>query len=200
MATCGCICRWPSLSRWSLSWSSAVGGRERRLRRRVRRTAAVRQRALPRPRAAGKPACRREAEAFRPLLARRTARRGNPGGFLSLTPHIAYGDALWMTGQTHAYSSPDGLTWTEHAKADWGERIESVVYFKGQLWMFGGLDYQARQIPERHLVLIRWRGVVEDGQRRLARTRQPHRRRSSTGCGCSAVPTTLPMTGRRTAS
>ena len=53
------------------------GGRKRRLRRRVRRTAAVRQRALPSPRAAGKPSCRREAEAFRPLLARRTARRGN---------------------------------------------------------------------------------------------------------------------------
>ena len=60
-----------------------------------------------------------------------------------------------MTGQTHAYSSPDGLTWTEHTKADWGD--ESVVSFKGRLWMFGGLDYQAR-LPERHLVLIRWRG------------------------------------------
>jgi hypothetical protein len=50
-----------------------------------------------------------------------------------------------MTAQTHSYSSPDGLTWTEHTKADWGERIyESIVYFNGRLWMFGGLDYQAR--------------------------------------------------------
>ena len=64
---------------------------------------------------------------------------------LTLTPHIAYGDALWMTARTRAYSSPDGLTWIEHTKADWGERIyESIVYFKGRLWMFGGLDYQAR--------------------------------------------------------
>jgi hypothetical protein len=66
---------------------------------------------------------------------------------LTLTPHIAYGDSLWMTAQTNAYSSPDGLTWTEHTKADWGERIyESLVYFKGRLWMFGGLDYRARNV------------------------------------------------------
>jgi N-acetylneuraminic acid mutarotase len=62
-----------------------------------------------------------------------------------MTPHIAYDDALWMVSQTRAYSSPDGLAWTEHAKTDWGERIyESTVYFKGRLWMFGGLDYQPR--------------------------------------------------------
>jgi hypothetical protein len=68
-----------------------------------------------------------------------------PGRFpLTLTPHIAYPDKLWMMAQSRAYSSPDGLTWTEHAKTDWGERIyESMVYFKGRLWMFGGLDYQA---------------------------------------------------------
>ena len=64
---------------------------------------------------------------------------------LTLTPHIAYDDQLWMTAQTRAYSSPDGLTWTEHAKTDWGERIyESIIYFKGRLWMYGGLDYQTR--------------------------------------------------------
>ena len=68
-----------------------------------------------------------------------------PGLFpLTMTPHIAYDDALWMVSQTRAYSSPDGLTWTEHHKTDWGERIyESIVYFKGRLWMLGGLDYQA---------------------------------------------------------
>jgi len=44
-----------------------------------------------------------------------------PGRFpLSLAPHIAYDDALWMVSQTRAYSSPDGLTWTEQAKTDWG--------------------------------------------------------------------------------
>lgn len=69
-----------------------------------------------------------------------------PGRFpLTLTPHIAYGGSLWMTAQTRAYSSPDGLAWTEHLKTDWGERIyQSIVYFKGRLWMYGGLDYQAR--------------------------------------------------------
>jgi hypothetical protein len=68
-----------------------------------------------------------------------------PGRFpLTLTPHIAYQGNPWMTAQTRAYSSPDGLTWTEHHKTDWGERIyESLVYFKGRLWMLGGLDYQA---------------------------------------------------------
>ena len=69
-----------------------------------------------------------------------------PGRFpLTLTPHIAYHDALWMTAQTRAYSSPDGLTWTEHVKTDWGERIyDSIIYFNGRLWMYGGLDYAAR--------------------------------------------------------
>jgi hypothetical protein len=71
-----------------------------------------------------------------------------PGRFpLTLTPHIAYDEALWMTAQTRAYSSPDGLTWTEHLKTDWGERIyDSIVYFKGRLWMYGGLDYPARTL------------------------------------------------------
>jgi len=64
---------------------------------------------------------------------------------LTLSPHIAYGDALWMAAQTRTYSSPDGLTWAEHVKTDWGERIyHSIVYFKGRLWMYGGLDYEAR--------------------------------------------------------
>ena len=64
---------------------------------------------------------------------------------LTLTPHIAYEGNLWMTAQTRAYSSSDGLTWTEHHKTDWGERIyHSVAYFKGRLWMYGGLDYQTR--------------------------------------------------------
>jgi N-acetylneuraminic acid mutarotase len=39
-----------------------------------------------------------------------------------------------------------GLAWTEHPKTDWGERIyESIVYFKGRLWMYGGLEYQSRR-------------------------------------------------------
>jgi hypothetical protein len=68
-----------------------------------------------------------------------------PGRFpLTLTPLIAYQGNLWMPAQTRSYSSPDGLTWTERPKTDWGERIyESLVYFKGRLWMSGGLDYQA---------------------------------------------------------
>jgi hypothetical protein len=69
-----------------------------------------------------------------------------PGRFpLTLTPRLAFHDELWMTAQTLTYSSPDGLTWTQHDKTDWGERIyQSVTYFKGKLWLFGGLDYQAR--------------------------------------------------------
>jgi hypothetical protein len=72
--------------------------------------------------------------------------RWQPGKFpLTLTPRVAFRDELWMTAQTLAYSSPDGLTWTEHDKTDWGARIyHSTVYFKGKLWMFGGLGYEAR--------------------------------------------------------
>jgi N-acetylneuraminic acid mutarotase len=69
-----------------------------------------------------------------------------PGRFpLTLTPRLAFNDELWMTAQTLTYSSPDGLTWTQRDKTDWGERIyHSIVYFKGKLWMYGGMDYQAR--------------------------------------------------------
>jgi hypothetical protein len=69
-----------------------------------------------------------------------------PGRFpLTLTPRLAFDDELWMTAQTLTYSSPDGLTWTQHDKTDWGERIyQAITYFKGKLWLFGGLDYQAR--------------------------------------------------------
>ena len=69
-----------------------------------------------------------------------------PGRFpLTLVPHVAFNDELWMTAQTLAFSSADGVTWTKRDKTDWGERIyHSVVYFKGKLWMYGGMDYEAR--------------------------------------------------------
>jgi hypothetical protein len=64
---------------------------------------------------------------------------------LTLAPHIAYDGALWTVAQTRGYSSRAGLTWIEHTKTDWGERIyQTIVYFKGRLWMYGGLDYQGR--------------------------------------------------------
>jgi len=68
-----------------------------------------------------------------------------PGKFpLTLRPQVAIDDELWMAAQVVAYSSPDGLTWTEHAKTDWGERIyQTLVSFQGKLWMFGGLDYDS---------------------------------------------------------
>ncbi len=67
-----------------------------------------------------------------------------PGKFpLTLSPRIAFDDELWMTAQTLAYSSPDGLTWNQHGKTDWGERIyHSIVYFRDKLWMYGGMDYE----------------------------------------------------------
>ncbi len=66
-----------------------------------------------------------------------------PGKFpLTLPPRLAFNSDLWMTAQTVSYSSPDGLTWTEHSKTDWGERIyHVVVFFQNKLWMYGGLDY-----------------------------------------------------------
>lgn len=69
-----------------------------------------------------------------------------PGRFpLTLTPRLAFHGELWMTAQTLTYSAPDGLTWTQHDETDWGERIyQSITYFRGKLWLFGGLDYQAR--------------------------------------------------------
>jgi hypothetical protein len=51
-----------------------------------------------------------------------------------------------MTAQRVSYSSSDGLRWIQHSKTNWGERIYgSIASFKGKLWMFGGLDYDARR-------------------------------------------------------
>lgn len=61
---------------------------------------------------------------------------------LGLVPIRGPGDELWMISQTAAWSSPEGLTWTRHAKDDWGARIYSAyAFFNGQLWMFGGMMY-----------------------------------------------------------
>ena len=70
-----------------------------------------------------------------------------PGKFpLTLRPLVAFNGDLWMSGQTVAYSSPDGLTWAQHAKTDSGSRIyASTVFFKGKLWMYGGLEYNERR-------------------------------------------------------
>ena len=83
---------------------------------------------------------------FPPAPGSRNEPAWKPGLFpLTLTPHLAFDGHLWMTAQTVAYSSPDGLAWTEHPKTDWGGRIyHAVVYFRDRLWMFGGLDYQSR--------------------------------------------------------
>jgi len=70
-----------------------------------------------------------------------------PGRFpLTLFPVQAFGGDLWMVAQTHAFSSPDGLSWAQHPKADWGERIgQSFAFFRGRVWMFGGLEYGTRR-------------------------------------------------------
>src|SRR5262245_48161521 len=58
---------------------------------------------------------------------------------LTLQPVIGPRGDLWMFSRTHAWSSTDGVTWTHHAKADWGERIwHELVTFDGKMWMFGG--------------------------------------------------------------
>jgi hypothetical protein len=69
-----------------------------------------------------------------------------PGKFpLGLAPKVAFKGELWAIGQNLAYESADGVTWTERPKTDWGERIyQQMVFFKGKLWMFGGLDYEGR--------------------------------------------------------
>ena len=116
-----------------------------------------------------------------------------PGKFpLTLRPRLAFDDELWMTAQTLAYSSPDGLTWTQHDKTDLGERIyHSIVYFKGKLWMYGGMDYDARRVPQRHLVVV---GRHDVGRRPApppgASAAARRWSSSTTSSGSSAAPTT----------
>jgi RimJ/RimL family protein N-acetyltransferase len=69
-----------------------------------------------------------------------------PGRFpLTLAPHIAYDDALWMVSQTRAYSSPDGLTWTEHAKTERDDQLSlwTVIHTEsGQIVGDVGLQHE----------------------------------------------------------
>jgi hypothetical protein len=61
---------------------------------------------------------------------------------MTIVPVRAFGGDLWMTTQAQAWSSADGLVWTHHDKADWGERISSATtFFRDKLWMFGGQEY-----------------------------------------------------------
>ena len=121
-----------------------------------------------------------------------------PGMFpLTLTPRLAFHDEMWMTAQTVTYSSPDGLPWTQHDKTDWGERIyHAIAYFKGKLWLFGGLDYQARTF----LNDIWSSSDGSPGRRwvpRRGRRAAPRRWSCTTiSSGCSVAPTTSPRTAR----
>ena len=98
-----------------------------------------------------------------------------PGKFpLTLPPRLAFDDELWMTAQTLAYSSPDGLTWTQHDKTDWGERIyHSIVYFQGQAVDVRRAGLRDRRVPERHLVVVGRHDVGERRDGRLAAARRP---------------------------
>jgi N-acetylneuraminic acid mutarotase len=65
---------------------------------------------------------------------------------VTLVPVVAFGGDLWMTSQTHAFSSADGLAWRQHDKEDWGERIgQAFAFFGERLWMLGGLDYKTKR-------------------------------------------------------
>ncbi|HET9597230.1 MAG TPA: hypothetical protein VFP65_16700 [Anaeromyxobacteraceae bacterium] len=65
---------------------------------------------------------------------------------VTLFPVVGFGGDLWMVSQTHAYASRDGLAWTQHDKEDWGARIaQSFAFFRGRLWMLGGLDYRTKR-------------------------------------------------------
>lgn len=61
-----------------------------------------------------------------------------------LAPIIGFNDELWMIAQTSAFSSTDGLDWTEHAKTDPGSLLStSYAFFDNQLWMLGGMTVPA---------------------------------------------------------
>jgi hypothetical protein len=65
---------------------------------------------------------------------------------MTLVPIQAFDGKLWMIGQTSAWSSGDGLSWTRFDKTDWGERISVAhAFFAGRLWMFGGMRYQTNE-------------------------------------------------------
>lgn len=83
---------------------------------------------------------------FPPETGSNDSPKWTPGKFpVTLQPILAFNDELWMTSQTNAWSSGDGLVWNHYQKTDTGERIwQGLVFFNDRLWSFGGLRYGDR--------------------------------------------------------
>jgi hypothetical protein len=59
----------------------------------------------------------------------------------TLLPVVAFNSEIWMTNESHAWSSRDGITYTRHDKTDWQGRLSpNYVFFKNQLWLIGGME------------------------------------------------------------
>ena len=68
-----------------------------------------------------------------------------PGKYpMTLTPLIAFNGDLWMVSSTRlAFSSSDGVHWTEHEKYETPGRLaSSYTFFDDKLWIYGGNDYR----------------------------------------------------------
>ena len=91
--------------------------------------------------------------------------------------------------------------WTQHDKTDWGERIyQSIVYFDDRLWMYGGMDYEARTFSNdiwSSTDGATWTPAGTAAWPGAAATRWWC---STISSGCSAVPITPGPTGAWTAS
>ena len=64
---------------------------------------------------------------------------------VTMQPILAFNGDLWMTSQTNAWSSSNGVDWLHYTKTDTGSRIwDARLFFKGRLWSFGGMAYSQR--------------------------------------------------------
>ncbi len=72
--------------------------------------------------------------------------RWTPGKLpVTMQPILAFNGDLWMTSQTNAWSSSNGVDWLHYAKSDTGSRIwDARLFFKDRLWSFGGMAYSQR--------------------------------------------------------
>lgn len=61
---------------------------------------------------------------------------------LAIVPVVGPDGQLWMIGNTHAWSSQDGVNWTRSdLGAAWGERSGmNAITFKNKLWKLGGME------------------------------------------------------------
>jgi hypothetical protein len=75
----------------------------------------------------------------------------------ALIPVVAWRGEIWMTNESHAWSSADGLVYARHDKTPWPGRLSpAYAFFKNQIWLVGGMELSPNGYPEGTFTSVVW--------------------------------------------